>query len=100
MANSFIHPRGLSAKSDTSGLAPSNEAWYCIQSTTTTTMPSQSLKRRAFTQLDTPKKNRIIGAVQFAQANGVKYTRQSIASQFEATTNQVDYALKHDSERT
>lgn len=63
-------------------------------------MASQTTKKRSYSQLETPKKNRIIGAAQFAASKGLKYTRKDLATEFKVTTNQVDYALKSTSQRT
>lgn len=63
-------------------------------------MPRSKKPKKQYTQLDTPKKNPIIGAVEFANSLGVEWTRKAVALKFKATTDQVDYALKSDTERT
>ena len=50
--------------------------------------------------LETPKKNQIRGAAKFCDDNGIKYTKKSLATTFEATRSQVDYALQSAEPRT
>ena len=50
--------------------------------------------------LKTPKKNQIRGAAKFCDDNGIKYTKKSLATTFEATRHQVDYALQSAELRT
>lgn len=56
--------------------------------------------KRRYTQLETPKKNRIVGAVEFCEAQGIQYSQTAIARTFGASRNQVAYALGSDLERT
>lgn len=56
--------------------------------------------KRKYSQLDTPKKNKIIGAAQFARVHGIKYTQTSLAVTFEVSRSQVSYALDSELDRT
>ena len=48
-------------------------------------------------QLRTPKKNRIRGAAEFCKRKGLPYTKAELGRTFNATRDQVAYALKdHD----
>ena len=53
-----------------------------------------------YNHLDTPQKNKIRGAAEFCEKQGIKYTKASLASTFETTTRQVSYALASDVSRT
>ena len=55
---------------------------YLIISFTINTMPPKKKNESSYTQLETPKKNKIIGAAQFCEENGYKYTKASLASTF------------------
>jgi hypothetical protein len=50
-------------------------------------------------QLETPKKNRIIGAVQAFESEGIKWTLNQIGDIFDATQKQVRNAIKSEEER-
>ena len=63
-------------------------------------MPPKKKNKLLYTQLKTPKKNRIIGAAQFCEENGYKYTKVSLASTFKASRKQVDTALQSKELRT
>ena len=65
--------------------------------TTTTIAIAPKLK---FTHLETPKKNKVTGAAEFCEAIGIKYTKTALASIFEASRKQVDYALNSEDLRT
>ena len=51
-------------------------------------------------QLETPKKQRIVGAAQILEAKGISYTQKELTEIFEATPKQVRNALQSNSERT
>ena len=51
-------------------------------------------------QLDTPQKNKIRGAAEFCEKQGIKFTKTSLATTFETTRDQVTYALASDTSRT
>ena len=51
-------------------------------------------------QLETPKKNRIIGAKQLADSLKIDCTQKQLGEIFEATPKQVSYAIKSETERT
>ena len=63
-------------------------------------MPPKKKKILSYTQLETQKKNNIIGAAQFCEENGYKYTKASLASTFKASRKQVDTALQSKELRT
>ena len=63
-------------------------------------MPPKKKNKVSYTQLETPKKNKIIGAAQFCEENGYKYTKVSLASTFKASRKQVDTALQSKELRT
>ena len=50
--------------------------------------------------LDTPQKNNIRGAAEFCEKQGIKFTKSSLATTFEVTRNQANYALASDTSRT
>jgi len=56
--------------------------------------------KRKYTQLETPQKNRIIGAAKFCEAQGIEYSKTAIASTFNTTRDKVDYALQSECDRT
>ena len=51
-------------------------------------------------QLETPKKQRIVGAAQILEAKGLPYTQKELGEIFEATPRQVKWAIQSTSERT
>ena len=51
-------------------------------------------------QLETPKKNRIIGAKQLADSLKIDCTQKQLGEIFKATPKQVSYAIKSETERT
>ena len=51
-------------------------------------------------QLETPKKDRIIGAKQLIDSLGIECTQKQLAEIFEATHKQVRYSINSDTERT
>lgn len=61
-------------------------------------MEPTSPEKKSSKDLETPQKNRIRGAVEFAEFLGVKYTKIQLATKFKATRQQVDYALKSDAD--
>ena len=56
-------------------------------------------KTRA-SNLDTPTRNRIRGAVGICRAEGPEYTKSDLTKCFKATLIQVDYALRNEDERS
>ena len=50
--------------------------------------------------LNTPQKNKIRGAAEFCEKQGIKFTKSSLAATFEVSRNQVNYALASDASRT
>ena len=56
--------------------------------------------KQRYSQPKTPKKNRIIGAVEFCEAQGIEYSKTAIATTFKTTRAKVDYALQSNFERT
>jgi len=56
-------------------------------------------KTRA-SNLDTPTKNKVRGAVQIARAKSLRYTKSDLAERFNVSLNEVDYALHDKDERS
>jgi hypothetical protein len=56
--------------------------------------------KRVTKHLETPQKNKIRGAAEFCEQQGISYTKTALARTFSVSRSQVDYALEGDALRT